>query len=103
MISHLECSRCGTKHDAGQLLNLCTCGGPLLARYDLEAIGRRMRRDDLAGRRRDLWRWREVLPIGDDEEPLTLGEGGTPLLASRGIGRSLGLPRLLFKDESSNP
>jgi threonine synthase len=103
MISHLECSRCGTRHDAGHLQNLCTCGGPLLGRYDLEAVGRRLRRDDLAGRRRDIWRWREVLPIGDDEDPLSLGEGGTALLASRAIGPSVGLPRLLFKDESTNP
>jgi threonine synthase len=103
MISHLECSRCDTRHDAGHLRNLCPCGGPLLARYDLSELARTWRIEDLAGRRRDMWRWREVLPIAEDEEPLTLGEGGTPLLSSRAIGPSLGLDRLLFKDESTNP
>jgi threonine synthase len=103
MLSHLECGRCGARHDAGHLLNLCSCGGPLLARYDLETVQRRMRREDLPARRSDLWRWREVLPIEPGEEPLTLGEGGTPLLTSRAIGPALGLERLLFKDESTNP
>ena len=103
MISHLECSLCGTRHDAGRLQNLCPCGGPLLARYDLAAAGGRLLREDLPNRRRDIWRWREVLPIDEGEDPLSLGEGGTPLLASRAIGASLGLSRLLFKDESTNP
>ena len=103
MISHLECSRCGARHDAGRLRNLCHCGGPLLARYNLAQLARTWRRHDLAGRRGDVWRWREILPITEDEEPLSLGEGGTPLLASRAIGPSLGLDRLLLKDESTNP
>jgi threonine synthase len=67
------------------------------------ALARTWRIQDLAGRRHDVWRWREVLPIAEYEEPLTLGEGGTPLLASRAIGPSLGHDRLLFKDESTNP
>jgi len=50
-----------------------------------------------------IWRWREVLPVEPGEEPLTLGEGGTPLLRSRSIGPALGMPRLAFKDESCNP
>ncbi len=103
MIAHLECSRCGDVLPADRLQNLCPCGGPLLARYDLEAIARRWRRQDLAARRRNLWRYREVLPIGPNEEPLTLGEGGTPLLRSRRIGPSLGLQDLLLKDETVNP
>ncbi len=103
MITHLECSRCGTSHDAARLQNLCSCGGPLLARYDLAAAARRLDRGALAGRRTDVWRWREVLPIENGETPLTLGEGGTPLLPSRSIGPGLGLERLLFKDESRNP
>src|SRR5687767_5511342 len=103
MLSHLECARCGAWHDPGQLLNLCSCGGPLLVRYELDSVRRRLRREDLPGRRSDLWRWREVLPIAPGEEPLTLGEGGTPLLASRAIGPGLGLAQLSFKDESVNP
>jgi threonine synthase len=104
VIQGLECAACGGEAAADRLQNLCpSCGGPLLARYDLEGIARRWRPADLAGRPRGVWRWREVLPISVDEEPLTLGEGGTPRVASRSIGPALGLSRLSFKDESGNP
>ncbi|MBW3660647.1 MAG: threonine synthase [Gemmatimonadetes bacterium] len=104
MIDHLECARCGRSYSAGRLRNLCdVCSGPLLARYDLNAIAGRWYRSDLHARPADVWRWREVMPIEPGEVPLTLGEGGTPLLASRWIGPSLGLHRLAFKDESGNP
>lgn len=104
MIDHLECPRCGQVLSADRLRNVCdACDGPLLARYDLASIGRRWSRSDLEGRRRDLWRWGEVLPVEPGEEPTTLGEGGTPSLASRRIGPALGLERLAFKDETGNP
>lgn len=103
MIARLECARCGAGHDPHRLQGLCTaCDGPLLARYDLAAVGSRWRRDDL-GDRRDLWRWRPVLPLTPGERPLSLGEGGTPLLESRRIGPAAGLHRLAFKDETGNP
>ncbi|HET6362706.1 MAG TPA: threonine synthase [Gemmatimonadota bacterium] len=104
MIGELECSACGKWAAADTLQNLCpACSAPLLARYDLEALTGRWRPADLTGRPQGLWRWREVLPIEPGEEPLTLGEGGTPLLPSRSIGPALGMPRLAFKDESCNP
>ncbi|MFN2384053.1 MAG: threonine synthase [Gemmatimonadota bacterium] len=103
MITHLACSRCDATLPADRLQNLCACGGPLLARYDLATLAGRWTPADLTGRRRDLWRWREVLPIAPGEEPLTLGEGGTPLHPSRRIGPALGLAALAFKDESANP
>jgi threonine synthase len=104
VIEGLECARCGSSAPADRLQNLCpSCEGPLLARYDLEALARLWRPAALASRPHGLWRWREVLPVSPDEEPLTLGEGGTPLVASRSIGPALGLSRLSFKDESVNP
>ncbi|HJR53997.1 MAG TPA: threonine synthase [Gemmatimonadota bacterium] len=104
MIEGLECSACGRWTEADSLQNLCPgCAGPLLARYDLERLARAWRPADLAGRTPGLWRWREVLPVVPGEEPLTLGEGGTPLLPSRSIGPALGMRRLAFKDESCNP
>jgi threonine synthase len=102
VIARLECARCGRTHPADRLQNLCPCGGPLLARYDLAGLAGRWRLEDLAGRR-DLWRYREVLPVAPGEEPLTLGEGGTPLLRSRRIGPAAGLGGLLLKDETLNP
>ena len=81
---------------------LCTCGAPLLARYDL-AKARVWRRDSLKDREPNMWRYREMLPLFPGEEPVTLGEGFTPLVHARSLGQSLGLERLYIKDESLNP
>lgn len=99
----LECSRCHAAHDAATLAGLCpACQGVLLARYRLDEAARMLTRETLAARReRGMWRYAEVLPGSDD--PLTLGEGGTPLLHARFLGRTLGLDRLYVKDESGNP
>src|SRR5918995_6278411 len=102
--SHLECSRpCGAEpFDARERHHLCACGAPLLARYDL-ARARAWTRDSLRDRVPSMWRYREVLPIFDGEQPVTLGEGFTPLLHARRLGARLGLDRLYIKDESLNP
>jgi len=102
-LSHLECSRCAQRHDAARLQNLCACGGPLLARYDLDRAAPLMRPAALASREKSLWRWAPVLPVADPSLRLSLGEGGTPLLAAPRLGAAVGLPRLRVKDESGNP
>jgi threonine synthase len=81
---------------------LCSCGAPLLARYDLHTA-RGWSRDTLKGREATMWRYREMLPIYDGESPVTLGEGFTPLFHARRLGASIGLDRLYIKDESLNP
>jgi threonine synthase len=81
---------------------LCACGAPLLARYDLDHA-RSWSRDSLPGRVPTLWRYRELMPLFDGEEPVTLGEGFTPLVHAKSLGASLGLDRLYVKDESLNP
>ena len=60
-------------------------------------------RESLASRRSDLWRYREVLPVDNDENIVSFGEGWTPLLRASRLGESLGLPELFIKDESQNP
>jgi threonine synthase len=102
--SHLECSvPCGAPTlDPRERHFLCSCGAPLLARYDLDKA-RGWPRESLKGRVASLWRYREMLPIYDGESPVTLGEGFTPLLHARSLGASLGLDRLYIKDESLNP
>jgi threonine synthase len=82
---------------------MCPCGAPLLARYDLDRLrqaGAAALRERMAERGPDLWRYAEVLP---DVEPVSLGEGGTPLLPARRLGAVLGLDALLVKDEAQNP
>jgi threonine synthase len=103
--SHLECaSGCGAgPFDPHERHFLCpSCSLPLLARYDLDAA-RQWSRDSLSGRNPDMWRYRELMPLVSGEEPVTLGEGMTPLIHARRLGESLGLARLLIKDESLNP
>ena len=102
--THLECSRrCGAPAlDPRQRHHLCPCGAPLLARYDLDAA-RRWSRDSLRDRAPDMWRYRELMPLLDGEDPVTLGEGFTPLIHAVRLGARLGLERLYVKDESLNP
>jgi threonine synthase len=82
--------------------HLCSCGAPLLARYDLDAA-KAWKKESLAGREATMWRYREMLPLFAGEEPVTLGEGFTPLFHARSLGRELGLDALYIKDESLNP
>jgi threonine synthase len=103
-VTHLECAACGLRHEAQRLHNLCVeCGKPLLVRYDLERAAGALGREDLPGRRADLWRYREVLPVAREEDIVSLGEGWTPLLPAERLGRRLGLRRLYVKDEAQNP
>ena len=88
--------------DARREQHLCTCGAPLLARYDLDAA-RAWPKSTLAGRDASMWRYRELMPIFEGEQPVTLGEGWTPLIHAERLGRSLGLTRVFVKDESLNP
>ncbi len=101
-LTHLKCSRCSAVHSAGELQNLCSCGAPLLACYDLAGAVRTLTRESLRGRRRDLWRYQEVMP-GSADAAVTLGEGGTPLLPLKRLGERHGCPHLYLKDESFNP
>jgi threonine synthase len=103
-VTHLECGACGLRHEAQRLHNLCTeCGKPLLVRYDLERAAQSLTKESLTGRRADLWRYREVLPVERDENIVSLGEGWTPLLSAPKLARRVGLRELFIKDESQNP
>ena len=102
-LSHLECSRCGKRHDAGVPQNLCRCGGPLLARYDLDAVRRAVTPGAFAARPPTMWRYAELLPVSAPRAVVTLGEPITPLLPLPRLGRELGVPRLLVKDEAALP
>jgi threonine synthase len=103
-LTHLECTRCGRRYDAGVLQTLChDCARPLYARYDLDAVRAAIRPAEMWGRDANLWRYRELLPVGDATEIVTLGEGWTPLLPCPRLGATLGLSRLLVKDEGQLP
>jgi len=109
-LSHLECTQCGLRHEWSRLQNLCaSCHKPLFAVVDLSAIGTldglkpSSVRGTLATREKSLWRYRELLPLPQGAEPVSLGEGGTPLLRAKRFGNAAGLIQLWIKDESQNP
>jgi threonine synthase len=100
-LTHLECTACGLSHSWSRLQNLClSCGKPLFAIVDLAAASGTLSRATLATREKSLWRYREVLPLPGDVEPISLGEGGTPLLRAEKFGGDVDL---WIKDESINP
>jgi threonine synthase len=103
-VVELECSACGKKYDASIEQHLCTCGKPLLARYDLRGAAT-LTLDRLKTRPRTLWRYAEVLP---NDPAVSLGEGMTALVHAERLGASIqcgqgGLQRLYIKDEGLNP
>ena len=100
-LDRLECSACGATRDVHGVAGLCACGGVLLARYRLDEAAVTMTPNAITKRPATLWRYAEVLP--GSEDPVTLGEGMTPLLTLRTLGREVAPGGLFLKDESQNP
>jgi threonine synthase len=102
--THLECTRCGATYPSEVLQRLSPCcERPLYPRYDLEAVGRRLSREDLASRSADLWRYAELLPVRDPANAVRLGEGWTPLIDTPRLADELGVAGVWVKDEGQNP
>ena len=97
-VTHLECSLTGERYDAGQVHGLSRAGKPLLVRYDLDKARTTLTREDIASREPTMWKWRELLPMPDGVEPVSLGEPETPILSLAGTA-----PNLLVKDEGQLP
>jgi threonine synthase len=86
-ITHLECSLCGKKREAGRPHNLCECGGPLLVRYDLEKVRQSWNREWIASGPSTMWRYAPVLPVSKPGSIVSLGEGMTPLIRTERLGQ----------------
>jgi threonine synthase len=98
----LTCSRCRNAFDPHELLNLCSCGGPLLVEYDLQSIRQTWDKQQLRNAPHSMWRYAPVLPA-DAEEAITLNEGYTPLTRAFRLGAAIGASNLWIKDEGRNP
>ncbi len=103
-ITHLECSLSGeiVDHKYPHRLNPQN-GKPYLARYDLGKAAETLTKDSLRDRESNMWRYREVMPVVDSANIVTLGEGYTPLHSAKRLGKRLGMTSLLIKDEGVNP
>jgi threonine synthase len=100
--THLECSLCQSHYPADAINNLCTCGGPLLVRYDLSIVRYRWLRRDVQSGPATMWRYAPVLPPAP-ANIVSLGEGWTPLLPAKRLGSRIGADALWVKDEGLNP
>jgi len=102
-VTHLECSATGERYPADELHNVSRTGKPLLVRYDLAGIRHALSKTALAQRPRDLWRYRELLPVRRAENIVSLGEAVTPLVAMPKLAAGLGAREILVKDEGRLP
>ena len=102
-VTDLYCPVCAKRYSIDTVINVCQCGKPLLVEYDYASIKTAFTIQDVTGRRQSMWRYREVLPVIDDMNIVTLDEGMTPLLVSNGIGPKNNHAGVYLKDESVNP
>ena len=103
-ITHLECTLTGERFDASHPHRTNPANGkPLFARYDLEKARKTLTKQSLTDRPRNMWRYREVMPVIDDANIITLGEGGTPLIKADRLAKSIGIDTVYIKDEGVNP
>lgn len=102
-VTHLECSLTGEHYPAGQPHNLSKAGKPLLVRYDFDRARRTLTRESLGKREPGMWKWRELLPLAEGAEPVSLGEPETPVISLGATAAKAGATSLLVKDEGRLP
>jgi threonine synthase len=100
-VTGLQCRECGRKYPQEPLYVCEICFGPLELQYDYPAVTAKISRDTIASRERNLWRYRELLPI-DGEPRVGLYSGFTPLVRAERLGAALGVKELYVKDDSVN-
>jgi threonine synthase len=99
-----RCGVCGREFAPGEIRYRCnSCNGPLLVTYDYEGLAKKVTVKSLGARQPGLWKYRELLPVSPSIEPVSLGEGATPMHKAKTLASSLDLPNLFLKDEGTNP
>src|SRR5476649_1779543 len=102
-VTHLECAMTGERHEADKVHNLSRANKPLLVRYDLAGVRKGLSKEKLAVRAPDLWRYRELLPVRDPANIVSLGEVMTPIMPMPKLSKKLGGGEILIKDEGRLP
>ncbi len=103
-LTHLECTYCGIELSADEPHRTCPdCGKVLYPRYDLQSASAALKREDLKERPPNMWRYFEVMPVLDEANVVTLGEGFTPIFKTDRLATDTGCSSLFIKDEGLNP
>lgn len=102
-VKNLLCPKCRATYDSEKVIQLCECGAPLLVTYELDKVAKTLTKDELAKRPATLWRYRELLPVRDERNIVSLGEGMTPLVRFERLGADVDMPELYMKDEGIIP
>jgi threonine synthase len=102
-VSHLYCPKCSKQYSTKEKHQLCECGSPLLVEYNLDELKGNLKPEDLIPREKGLWRYHELLPVENEENVVSLGEGMTPLLRMDRLGSHMGITNLFMKDEGIIP
>ncbi|HJO59662.1 MAG: threonine synthase [SAR202 cluster bacterium] len=103
-LKNLECTYCNEIFSADQPRRLCEkCGKVLYPRYDMKEASKYFTKDMLSARAPNMWRYFEMLPVYDESNIVTLGEGFTPIFETKRLGSELGSESLMLKDEGLNP
>lgn len=100
-VKGLKCKECGRNYPKEALYVCEYCFGPLEVDYDYEKIRKCLTREIIASRPKNLWRYRELLPI-DGEPTDGLNSGFTPLIRAKRLEKALGVKELYIKDDSVN-
>ncbi|HAE34026.1 MAG: threonine synthase [SAR202 cluster bacterium] len=103
-LTHLECTYCGKVFSSEEPHRLCDdCGKVLYPRYDISSARKSLKKEDLLYRSSNMWRYFEMMPIINESNIVTLGEGFTPILKTGRLGERIGADHVLVKDEGINP
>ncbi|MEC9451460.1 MAG: pyridoxal-phosphate dependent enzyme, partial [Chloroflexota bacterium] len=105
MLSHLECTYCGEVFSANKINKLCSsndCGKVLFPRYEIDSSKAKKILSNLSDRKPNMWRYKEFMPVRDEKNIVTLGEGFTPILECERLSYELGA-NIILKDEGLNP
>ena len=103
-LTNLECTYCGETFSADEPMRLCDkCGKVLYPRNDISAASKNFTKDLLRDRAPNMWRYFEMMPIREESNIVTLGEGFTPIFETKALGAKIGSNALFLKDEGLNP
>ena len=101
---YLECTNCHKEYDYVNPYRTCQeCGKVLYVKYDMEKARKNFDRNSLIGRVSSMWRYYEMMPIKDESNIVSLGEGMTPLLKANNLAKALNCSDIYIKDEGCNP